>query len=298
MISKEESKETKQEKQAEELREKEMEKKDQTSKEQLSEMAKIVEKKEEAEDKKVSVEADKQFKKEERRTEFKRESREERYAREAREKLGSWVPRTELGKLVKSGKIKSMDEVFKRSQKILEPEIVETLIPNLIVDTLFIGQAKGKFGGGKRRAFRQTQKKTKEGNVLTFGVMAVAGDGNGCVGIGYGRASETLPAKEKAIRKAKLNIVRIKRGCGSYDCSCEEEHSVPFSVQGKCSSSVVKLIPAPQGTGLVIGDEMKKILRAVGIRDVYGKCSGKVKTTFNTGKACMQALTKIGDLLI
>jgi len=108
--------------------------------------------------------------------------------------------------------------------------------------------------------------------------MAIVGDGHGHVGIGYGRAAETLPAKEKAIRKAKLNIVKIPRGCASYDCSCDEDHSIPIAVEGKCSSVIVKLIPAPQGTGLVISDELKKILKAVGIKDVYSKCSGKLKT--------------------
>jgi small subunit ribosomal protein S5 len=114
--------------------------------------------------------------------------------------------------------------------------------------------------------------------------------------MGYGRAAETLPAKEKAIRKAKLNIVKIPRGCASFDCSCEEEHSIPFEVEGKCSSVRVKLIPAPQGTGLVVGKELKKILKAVGIKDVYSRCFGKVNTTINTAKACMIALNKLGDL--
>jgi len=100
----------------------------------------------------------------------------------------------------------------------------------------------------------------------------------------------------EAFRKAKLNITKIQRGCASFDCSCDEEHSVPLTVTGKCSSVVVKLIPAPQGTGLVISDELKKILKAVGIKDVYSKCSGKLKTTFNAAKACMAALEKIGEV--
>lgn len=268
-----------------------------TPEEQLKEMSEVVEAKETEKENKVSKEADKKFKIEEGRGGFKRESRKDRFAREAQEKLDNWVPRTELGKMVRAGTIKNIDEILDIGRKIMEPEIVDLLIPGLIVDTLFIGQAKGKFGGGKRRAFRQTQKKTKEGNVLTFGVMAVVGDGRGHVGLGYGRAAETLPAKEKAIRKAKLNIVKIKIGCASFDCSCDEEHSVPVAVTGKCSSTVVKLMPAPQGTGLVVNDELKKILRAAGIKDVYSKCSGKMRTTFNAGKACMAALNKIGGIL-
>jgi len=266
-----------------------------TSEEQLKEMNKIVENKEKIRDEKVSKEAIEKFKIEEGRR-GRRESFKERFAREAQEKLDNWVPKTELGKQVRAGKIKNIDEILESGRKIMESEITDLLIPGLQTDVLFIGQAKGKFGGGKRRAFRQTQKKTKEGNVLTFGVMAVVGDGHGHIGLGYGRATETLPAKEKAIRKAKLNIVKIMRGCASFDCSCKEEHSIPLTVSGKCSSVSVELIPAPQGTGLVINNELKKILRAAGIKDIYSKCSGKVRTTFNAGKACMIALNKIGEI--
>jgi small subunit ribosomal protein S5 len=272
---------------------------EEVSKENLEEMNKIVEEKEEREEAEVSKQADEQFKVEEGRAEnkpFVRESREERFAREDKEKLEAWVPKTELGKEVRAGKIKDIDEVFAQGRKILESEIVDLLIPTLQSDLLFIGQSKGKFGGGKRRAFRQTQKISKEGSSLTFGVMAVVGDGNGHIGIGYGRAGETLPAKEKAIRKAKLNLVKIPRGCASYDCSCTEHHSIPITTTGKCSSVTVELMPAPQGTGLVCNNELKKILKAVGIKDVYSRCSGRVRTTFNTAKACMQALNKLNDV--
>ena len=287
----------KKEEQAEGEAEKVMEK-ELTGEEQLKEMAAVVETKEKAADDKVTKEFDAKAKTDEGRGTYVRESREARFAREAQQKLDDWVPKTQLGKDVRAGKIKNIDEVLADGKKIMEPEIVDLLTPGLFTDTLFIGQAKGKFGGGKRRAFRQTQKKTKEGNVLTFGVMAVTGDGHGHVGIGYGRAAETLPAKEKAIRKAKLNITKITLGCASFDCSCDEPHSIPLAVTGKCSSVVVKLMPAPQGTGLVVNDELKKILRAVGIKDIYSKCSGKLKTTFNAGKACMAALEKIGEAQI
>jgi small subunit ribosomal protein S5 len=266
--------------------------------EQLKEMEKIVEAKEKKEDAEVSKQADEAFKKEEGRSEGppidpRQAAREERFAREEKQKLDNWVPRTELGKAVRAGKIKSIDEVYAQGKKIMEPEIVDLLLPNLIKDTLFIGQAKGKFGGGKRRAFRQTQKVSKEGSTMTFGVMAVVGDQNGHIGIGYGKAAETLPAKEKAFRKAKLNIIKIPRGCSSYDCSCNEQHSIPVATEGKCSSVTVKLIPAPQGTGLVMNKELKKIMKAAGIKDVYSRCFGSVRTTFNTGKACLDALNKL-----
>ncbi|MDD3993954.1 MAG: 30S ribosomal protein S5 [Candidatus Nanoarchaeia archaeon] len=263
---------------------------------QLEEMEKIVETKEKKQDDVISKLADERFKEEEGRLNPEEKARQQRYNREEIEKIESWVPKTLLGKEVRTGKIKNINEIFDKGRKILEPEIVDILIPNLIKDVLFVGQAKGKFGGGKRRAFRQTQKVSKEGTSLTFGVMAVVGDGNGHVGIGYGRASETLPAKEKALRKAKLNLIKIPRGCASYDCSCNDPHSIPISIEGKCSSVKIKLIPAPQGTGLVVSNEIKKIMKAAGIKDIYSKSSGKVRTTFNTAKACMKALNKLNQL--
>src|SRR3989338_721046 len=78
--------------------------------------------------------------------------------------IASWVPKTQLGRMVKEGKIKSFDEILDSNKKVLESEISESLL-HLDSDLLLIGQAKGKFGGGKRRAWRQTQKKTMEGNV-------------------------------------------------------------------------------------------------------------------------------------
>ena len=155
-----------------------------------------------------------------------------------------------------------------------------------------MGQSKGKFGGGKRRAWKQTQRKTMEGNIPTFSCGVIVGDKDGHVGLGFGRAKETLPSREKAIRKSKLNVIKVTRGCGSFDCLCEEKHTVPFKVEGKCGSAVVILYPAPQGTGLVIGDECKKILKLAGIKDVYSKTFGQTRTTINLAKACIDALSK------
>ena len=205
--------------------------------------------------------------------------------------IAEWDPKTALGKEVKEGKIKNIDDVLNSGRKILEPEIVDTLI-QVKTDLISIGQSKGKFGGGKRRAWRQTQRKTKEGNVPTFSTMAIVGDENGHVGIGTGRASETLPARDKAIRKAKLNLIVVKRACSAFDCSCPELHTVPFKISGKAGSVRVNLIPAPQGTGLAVGDELKKILKMAGIKDVLSRNSGRKRTTFNLLKACIDALKK------
>tara|TARA_Y100000034_G_scaffold135230_1_gene206257 strand:+ start:3329 stop:4192 length:864 start_codon:yes stop_codon:yes gene_type:complete len=224
------------------------------------------------------------------------EKRAAREKQEMSEKLASWVPKTKLGSDVKKGDEKDIDNVLENRRKILESEIVDYLI-NVESDLISIGQAKGKFGGGKRRAWRQTQKKTKEGNVLSFSAMAVVGDKKGHVGLGYGKAKETLPSREKAVRKAKLNLFKIERGCAHFDCSCNEKHTVPYVVEGKEGSVRIKLIPAPQGTGLVVGDEVKKILKLAGIKDVYSRTEGKIRTTFNLSKACVEALKKTRSLV-
>lgn len=236
----------------------------------------------------------------ERKTNFPKRSKEEitqirekRIKQEQTEQLEKWRAKTKLGKLVQDKKIKDIDEALK--YRILEPEIIDSLL-DLKSDILNIGQAKGKFGGGKRRAWRQTQKKTAEGNIPTFTCMVITGNGDGYIGIGSGKAKETLPARAKALREAKLSIIKIKRGCGSFDCVCKEPHSVPFIVEGKSGSCKVKLIPAAQGTGLVIGDECKKILKLAGIKDVYSVTNGNIRTTFNLAKACMNALKKTVEM--
>jgi len=224
------------------------------------------------------------------------EVKRDRWRRDEKEDLGAWVPKTELGKLVKEGKIKNIDEIFDSGKKILESQIVDMLIPTLQSDLIMIGQAKGKFGGGKRRFWRQTQRKTAEGNVPSFACMAIVGDNNGHVGIGIGKSRETLPAKGKAVREAKLSLIKVGRGCGSFDCSCSDLHSIPLKARAKVGSSIMELMPAPKGTGLVIDDECKKIMKAAGIKDIYSRTFGQTRTKINLGIACFEALKKIGEM--
>lgn len=222
----------------------------------------------------------------------KRWGRQRRDPKEIRaELISAWEPKTKLGREVKDNKITNIDQILDDKRKILEDELVDTLL-DLKFDLIMIGQAKGKFGGGKRRAWRQTQKKTQEGNVPTFSALAVVGDESGHVGIGSGKAKETLPARDKAIRKAKLNIIKIKRTCAAFDCACSELHTIPFKITGKSGSVRVTLIPAPQGTGLVVASELKKVLKSAGIKDVYSRTFGRKRTTFNLIKACFYALKK------
>ncbi len=204
----------------------------------------------------------------------------------------SWKPRTTLGKKVKNQET-DLNEILDKGQKIMEPEIVDAFIPNIETDLLLIGQAKGKFGGGQRRVFRQTQKKTAEGNKPRFSTYVVVGNRNGYVGLGYGKAKETVPAREKAIRNAKINIIKLRRGCGSWQCFCGEPHSVPFAVEGKAGSVRLTLLPAPKGTGLRVERECQKILAAAGIKDVWSKTLGQTGSKINMIKAVEMALKQL-----
>jgi small subunit ribosomal protein S5 len=206
-----------------------------------------------------------------------------------------WVPKTEIGLKVASGQIKDIHEILDKGQKIMEKEIVDVLIPNLESDLLQIGQAKGKFGGGKRRVFRQTQKKTKEGNKPRFATLAVVGDKQGIIGLGYGKSRETVPAREKAKRNANCNVFKIRRGCGSWECGCGEPHSLPFAVEGKCGSAIIKLIPAPKGTGLRADKEIAKILDLAGVTDVWSQTYGQTRTKFNLLMATEKALRQLSE---
>jgi small subunit ribosomal protein S5 len=204
-----------------------------------------------------------------------------------------WVPKTSLGKEVAEGKIKSLDEIFESGRRILEPEIVDKLVPNLKSELILIGGRAGKGGGIERIPIRITATMHKSGRRFRASAFAVVGNEDGIVGIGKGSSVEPRDAVEKAIKKAKLNIIKIKRGCGSWECGCKEEHSIPYKVEGKCGSVRVILLPAPNGVGLVASDEAKKILRLAGIKDVWMKTFGNTKMRINLITAIFNALKKL-----
>ncbi len=209
-----------------------------------------------------------------------------------------WQPKTAIGKKVKSGEIKDIDTILDNGMRIMEAEIVDALFSNLTVDLLAVGQSKGKFGGGKRSIWRQTQKKTAEGNKPHFSAVAVIGNKDGYVGVGLGKAKETVPAREKATRQAKINMIKIRRGCGSWECGCKTSHSIPFKVKGRCGSVTVELLPAPRGTNLCVEKECSKIMALAGIKDLYANTYGSSRTKLNTIKACMAALTNLSQIKI
>ena len=193
--------------------------------------------------------------------------------------LEEWQPKTKLGMLVKEGQITDIHEIFRKGYQIKEPEIVDVLLPEVnarenqqVLDIAL------------------TVRMTDSGRRVRFRVLAAVGNRDGYVGLGIGHGKEVGIAIRKAINYAKMNIIEIKRGCGSWECRCRRPHSVPFTVEGKEGSVRVKLIPGPRGLGLVIGDVGKKILTLAGVKDVWSQSFGETRTTVNFAKAVFDAL--------
>ncbi len=201
--------------------------------------------------------------------------------------------KTALGAAVKNGDIKDIDEILSKNLKVLEPEIIDYLLPNLQTGYLYVGQSKGKLGGGKRRIIRNTQKTTSKAKRQHFSAMAVVGDGNGHIGVGKGRGLESVTAKDKAAKSAKLNLIRIVMGCGSWECACRGSHSIPFKTSGKTGSVIVTLLPAPKGISFCVSDDLKTVLSLAGIKDVWSRVSGQTSTRINLGYAAFDALRKL-----
>ncbi len=191
--------------------------------------------------------------------------------------LENWVPRTRVGRLVKEGKITSLGELFSKNMPLIEPEIVDYLLPELVYERLDA---------------TIVQKMTDAGRITRFRVVVIVGNRGGFVGIGFGKARQYNIALQKALRTAKLNIVPVRRGCGSWECICNEPHSIPFTVVGKAGSVRITVKPAPKGTGLVAGEVAKKVLSLAGVSDAWTNTIGETKTTYNFAAATLDALRK------
>jgi len=199
-----------------------------------------------------------------------------------------WNPCTELGHMVKSEKIDSLDTIWARGKIIKEPEIVDFFFKDLEERILKIGKGK--------RPFRWVQRMTDSGRRSTYVVAAAVGNKDKYVGVGVGRAKDYGTAINSAVRKAKLSVIKIDRGCGSWDCGCKEEHSIATEATGKCGSVVIKLIPAPQGTGLAVSSTARDILELGGVSDVWSVSKGHTKTRTNTALATFEALKELSKV--
>jgi small subunit ribosomal protein S5 len=194
-----------------------------------------------------------------------------------------WTPQTRLGRLVKDGQITTMEEALTSGLPILESEIIDVLLPELKEEVIDINMVQRMTDSGRRVKFRAT---------------VIVGNGDGFLGLGQGKDVQVGPAIRKAVNAAKRQIVQVKRGCGSWECGCGEEHTVPFKVQGKSSSVTVVLKPAPRGLGLVAGETAKKVMELAGIKDVWTYAEGETRTTLNFAKATYNALQQIATTRI
>jgi small subunit ribosomal protein S5 len=202
----------------------------------------------------------------------------ERQQRRKREKpTPQWDPKTKLGRLVASGKITSMHDVLTSGLPIREPEIADILLPNLSDEVLDVNMV---------------QRMTDSGRRVKFVITVVVGNNDGFVGLGQAKGKEVGASIRKAIENAKLHIMEIRRGCGSWECGCGKPHTVPFSITGKSGSVKIILKPAPQGIGLATGDVAKKVLTIAGVKDCWAYTEGQTQTTVNYAKAVIKALQK------
>jgi len=188
-----------------------------------------------------------------------------------------WVPRTRLGRKVLDGEIKTMSEALRSGLPLRETEIVDILLPGLEDEVLDVNMV---------------QRMTDSGRRVNFVITVVVGNGDGFVGLGRIKGREVGPAIRKAIELAKLNLIEIKRGCGSWECGCGTAHSLPFQVKGKGGSVVVTFKPAPRGIALAVAKVPKHILRLAGVQDAWGFSKGHTKTTVNYAIASFDALKK------
>lgn len=207
--------------------------------------------------------------------------------------LSKWIPKTKIGKDVFSGLITNIDDVLNLGIPIRESEIVDKLVPDIKNEVILIGGRTGKGGGIQRIPVKITAKMHRSGRRLASAAFVVVGDENGLIGIGKGNAIEARDSIAKALKKAKMNVVRIKMGCGSWECECGMPHSIPLKTVGKCGSVTVELLPAPKGVGLVAENEAKKILRLAGIKDVWVRTFGNTPARINLISAIFDALKKL-----
>ena len=186
-----------------------------------------------------------------------------------------WIPKTSIGKRVIAGEINSMEEILSKGLRIQEAGIVKKLLPDLKTEVIDVGII---------------QKMTPNGQSTRFKALVAAGNENGWLGIGMGKSKQMRIAIEKANNAAYLNVSPVKLGCGSWECRCDQKHSVPFKVKGKGGSVTIEILPAPRGLGLVAGGKIRNLLKMAGLKDAWTTAKGSTSTMNSTSKAVLNCL--------
>jgi small subunit ribosomal protein S5 len=206
-----------------------------------------------------------------------------------------WNPQTELGRKVARGETTSIESALKQDRPIMEPEIVDQLV-DLSEEVILIGGTPGKGGGKRRTVTKRTCRMHKSGGRYSSKSMVALGNYRNIVGIGEGTAGGTRAAIEAATREAKLNLMEVEKGNGSWEDTGEDNSSIPFQVSGKAGGVEVELKPAPRGTGLAAGDGVSKLLELAGIENIWVQSRGQTRTRGNQVKAAFNALKKIDKM--
>ena len=191
------------------------------------------------------------------------------------DRLDEWLPKTALGKRVLRGEITTVGQALRSGLPLREHEIVDFLLPELDDEVLDVNMV---------------QRMTDSGRRIGFVITVVVGNNDGYVGVGRLRGREVGPAIRKTIDHAKLNMIEVKRGCGSWECGCFTPHTLPFKVVGRSGSVELTLKPAPQGVGLALAGVARSVVRLSGIKDAWGFARGHTKTTVNYAFAAADAL--------
>ncbi len=194
-----------------------------------------------------------------------------------------WVPKTEVGKMVKTGQITSLEEIFGMGKQVLEHEMIDHLYPNIEEETLSVSS---------------TQRMTKNGRKMQFRAIVLVGDKNGHFGIGAGKSEEVRPAIETAIKNAKRNFISVPFGCGSWESGPGFKNSIPITVNGKSGSVTVTLKPAPRGVGLAANEVVKKVLSYAGVKDIWSFSRGHTRNIYNTAMATFRAIEKLNTMRV
>ena len=191
-----------------------------------------------------------------------------------------WDPVTRLGKHVQEGEISTMEEALNSGLPLKEPEVTDQLLPGLEDEVLDINMV---------------QRMTDSGRRVKFRCVVAIGNRDGFVGYAEGRDDQVGAAIQKAIGIAKLNVIDVSRGCGSWECGCGRPHTVALRTTGKAGSVEVELRPAPRGLGLAGGETVRNVLELAGIEDAWTRSSGNTRTTVNFAKATFNALRNTAE---
>ncbi|UTF55308.1 30S ribosomal protein S5 [Natronosalvus rutilus] len=186
-----------------------------------------------------------------------------------------WQPVTRLGKLVQEGEIDTMEDALNSGLPLKEPELVDQLLPGLNDEVLDINMV---------------QRMTDSGRRVKFRCVVAVGNRDGFVGYAEGREDQVGAAIQKAIGIAKLNLIQVPRGSGSWEDRSDRPHSLTRRTTGKAGSVEVELIPAPEGLGLAASDTVRAVLELAGIENAWTKSHGNTRTTVNLAKATYNAL--------